>query len=68
MGGPNKYYVYNEKFLNEIFLKIQNNFIKKGFQLILIPSMRTPKKIIDLAKNFFDENQVIICYRRKMRG
>ena len=52
MGGPNKYYVYNEKFLNEIFLKIQNNFIKKGFQLILIPSMRTPKKIIDLAKNF----------------
>ena len=42
------------------FLKIQNNFIKKGFQLILIPSMRTPKKIIDLAKNFFDENQVII--------
>ena len=60
MGGPNKYYVYNEKFLNEIFLKIQNNFIKKGFQLILIPSMRTPKKIIDLAKNFFDENQVII--------
>ena len=60
MGGPNKYYVYNEKFLNKIFLKIQNNFIKKGFQLILIPSMRTPKKIIDLAKNFFDENQVII--------
>ena len=60
MGGPNKYYVYNEKFLNEIFIKIQNNFIKKGFQLILIPSMRTPKKIIDLAKNFFDENQVII--------
>ena len=60
IGGPNKYYKYNEKFLNEIFLKIQNNFIKKGFQLILIPSMRTPKKIIDLAKNFFDENQVII--------
>ena len=60
LGGPNKYYVYNEKFLNEIFFKIQNNFINKGFQLILIPSMRTPKKIIDLAKNFFDENQVII--------
>ncbi len=60
LGGPNKYYVYNEKFLIEIFFKIQNNFIKKGFQLILIPSIRTPKKIIDLAKNFFDENQVII--------
>ena len=60
VGGPNKYYDYNEEIINEIFLKIKKNFIEKGFQLILIPSMRTPEKIIDLAKNSFDNDQIII--------
>ncbi len=60
VGGPTKYYNYNEKTIIEIFSKINNNFINRGFQLIFIPSMRTPKKIIDLAKNYFDKNQIII--------
>ena len=60
VGGPNKYYDYNEQAIKEIFSKINRNFINKGFQLILIPSMRTPKKIIDLAKNFFNNDQIII--------
>ena len=59
-GGPTKYYTYNEKVINEIFSKIKRNFISKGFQLIFIPSMRTPLKIIDSAKNFFDKDQIII--------
>ena len=53
IGGPNKYYDYDEKIINSIFNKIKQNFISKGFQLILIPSMRTPKKIIHLAKENF---------------
>ena len=60
VGGPNKYYDYNDKIINEIFLKIKANFINNGYQLIFIPSMRTPKKIIDKAKSYFDENQIII--------
>ena len=60
VGGPTKYYDYQEKSIKEIFSKVYENFINKGFQLIFIPSMRTPKKIIDLAKNYFDENQIII--------
>ena len=60
VGGPNKYYDYNDKILGDIFLKIKNNFIDNGYQLIFIPSMRTPKKIIDKAKNFFDQSQIII--------
>ncbi len=60
VGGPNKYYDYNKTILSEIFLKIKNNFIKNGYQLIFIPSMRTPKRVIDEAKNYFDENQIII--------
>ncbi len=60
LGGPNRYYDYNEKTINQIFFKIYDNFIKKGFQLILIPSLRTPQKIISLAKKYFDQNQIII--------
>ena len=60
VGGPNKYYDYNEESVQEIFSKIDRNFIKKGFQLIFVPSMRTPQKIIDLAKNFFNSDQIII--------
>ena len=60
VGGPTKYYDYRETAIKEIFSKVYENFINKGFQLIFIPSMRTPKKIIDLAKNYFDENQIII--------
>ena len=60
VGGPNRYYDYSEKTINQIFFKINDNFIKKGFQLILIPSFRTPQKIINLAKKYFDENQIII--------
>ena len=60
IGGPNKYYNYNDKSIGEIFIKIQKNFIDNGYQLILIPSMRTPQKIINKATNYFDKNQVII--------
>ena len=60
IGGPNKYYDYNDKIIDEIFLKIENNFIKNNYQAIIIPSMRTPKKIIQKAKNYFDKNQIII--------
>ena len=43
VGGPNKYYDYNEKMIEEIFSRVSNNFISNGYQLIFIPSMRTPK-------------------------
>ena len=59
-GGPNKYYDYNNKSLDDIFLKIKNNFINKGYQLIFIPSMRTPENIIYKARDYFGENQIII--------
>ena len=60
IGGPNKYYNYEEKIVAEIFLKIKNNFLKKNYQLIIIPSMRTPKNIIQKAMNYFDKDQIII--------
>ena len=60
VGGPNKYYDYKETEIENIFYKIKQNFLNNGYQLILIPSMRTPKKTIEAAKNYFDDNQVVI--------
>ena len=60
IGGPNKYYSYDENLLDNIFLKIKKNFIQNNYQAIIIPSMRTPKKIIEKARNYFDKNQIVI--------
>ena len=60
VGGPNKYYDFNDINIEKIFLKIEKNFIQNGYQLIFIPSMRTPVSIIKKAEDFFDKNQIII--------
>jgi len=60
IGGPNKYYDYDEKIIDEIFLKIKKNFIEKNYQAIIIPSMRTPIKTIKKAQNYFDNNQIVV--------
>ena len=60
LGGPNKYYDYNEKNLLDIFKKIQKLTFKNDLQAIIIPSLRTPQNIIDLANKFFGEQNLII--------
>ena len=60
IGGPTKYYDYNDTTIDKIFLRIKQNFLEKNYQLIVVPSMRTPKHIIDKAKNYFNEDQIII--------
>ena len=53
LGGPNKYYSFNKGELIKIFNEIKSNFIYKGSKVIIIPSIRTPKTIIDLANKEF---------------
>jgi mitochondrial fission protein ELM1 len=60
IGGPTKYYNYNDKVIDNIFSKIKQNFLHNSYQLIVVPSMRTPQKIIDKAKNYFDKDQIVI--------
>jgi len=60
LGGPNKYYKYSKKNIENIFSLIDQDFISKNFQLIVIPSIRTPKNIIQLAKNSFKKNHLVI--------
>jgi len=50
LGGPNKYYSFDEAQLIQIFDKIKSNFVSEGYKVIVIPSMRTPKASIELAK------------------
>ena len=60
LGGPTRYYDYNNQVIEGIFSKIEQNFIKNNYQVIIIPSMRTPQNIIEKAKNYFDKDQIII--------
>ena len=50
LGGPNKYYSFNSDQIINIFNQIKSIFVSNGYKVIIIPSMRTPKKIIDLAE------------------
>ena len=60
LGGPNKYYDYNEKNLIKIFDKIKSILESNNLQAIIIPSMRTPEKIIDFTQNYLGENNLVI--------
>ena len=60
LGGPTKYYDYSSKNMKNIF-SILNDLLKKNdFQLVIIPSMRTPKNTIDYAEEYFADNHTII--------
>ena len=50
LGGPNKYYSFNSDQIINIFNQIKSIFVSNGYKVIIIPSMRTPKEIIDLAE------------------
>jgi len=60
LGGPNKYYDFNKDQLIKIFNEVRYNFIKKGYQIIVIPSMRTPKKVINLALKEFEKDGYVL--------
>jgi len=60
LGGPTRYYDYNNQVIDSLFSKIKHNFLKNNYQLIVVPSMRTPQNLIEKAKNYFDTDQIVI--------
>lgn len=60
MGGPTKYYDYSTKNMKHIFSMFYKLMKKYDFQLVVIPSMRTPTNTIHYAKEFFGENHTVI--------
>ena len=60
VGGPTKHYRYDTESIETIFSKIENTFLNNNYQLIVIPSLRTPKSIINKFQNFFGDSQIVI--------
>ena len=66
LGGPNKYYGFDRGQLLKIFNEVKSNFTSKDYKAIVIPSMRTPKEIIDLAiKEFIGHGHVVKSVDKK---
>jgi mitochondrial fission protein ELM1 len=60
LGGPTKHYDYSESNIMNIFNLYNDLITKNNLQGIIIPSMRTPKNTIDLAKNKLGEKNLVI--------
>ena len=60
LGGPNKYYDYEDQNLINIFSIIKKILNKNNLQAIVIPSMRTPTKIINLADEHLGPENLVI--------
>jgi len=60
MGGPTKYYDYSTKNIKEIFTTLSKLSKKHNFQLVIIPSMRTPTNIIQYANDYFGDDHTVI--------
>ena len=60
LGGPNKYYDYDDQNLVNIFDKIKRILSKNNLQAIVIPSMRTPKRTINLVNEFLGKENLVI--------
>ncbi|MFL2893943.1 MAG: mitochondrial fission ELM1 family protein [Candidatus Pelagibacter sp.] len=60
LGGPNKYYDYEDQNLINIFGIIKKILNDNNLQAIVIPSMRTPKKTINLANEYLGPENLII--------
>ena len=60
LGGPTKHYDYSDENILNILDLFENLISKNNLQGIVIPSMRTPKNIIELCKNKLRTNSLII--------
>ena len=60
LGGPNKYYDYNDQNLINIFNIIKKIMNTNNLQSIVIPSMRTPKNTIKLADELLGKENLVI--------
>ncbi len=60
IGGPNKYYNYNDQAIQQLFTKIKTLFTPDKYKIIIVPSYRTPEKIVKNAYDTFNFNHLVI--------
>jgi len=60
IGGPNKYYAYTEKTIHQTFNRVKTLFTPDKYRIIVIPSYRTPAKVIKKAYDTFNFNHHVV--------
>ena len=60
IGGPNNYYDFNEREIGFLFNKIKIIFSPDKYKLIVVPSYRTPKNIIDMSFGVFGDDHIVV--------
>ena len=60
LGGPTKHYDYSDENVLNIFSIFNNLVEKNNLQGVIVPSMRTPKNIIELAKKQLGKKNLVI--------
>ena len=60
IGGPNNYYDFSEVEVDQLFNKIKIMFSPDKYKLMVVPSYRTPKEIIEKAHNTFSPDHLVI--------
>ena len=60
LGGPTKHYDYSIENISNILNLFGNLAEKHDLQGIVVPSMRTPKNIIELSKDRLAKNSLVI--------
>jgi len=60
LGGPTKHYDYSDKNILNILDLFNDLLTKNNLQGIVIPSMRTPRNIIELSKNILGYSSLVI--------
>ncbi len=60
IGGPNKYYNYSDQSIHNLFTKIKTLFTPDKYKIMIIPSYRTPEKIIKKAYDTFNFNHLVV--------
>ena len=60
IGGPNKKYNYSEEQIHYTFNKVKTLFTPDKFKIIVIPSYRTPERVIKKAFNTFNFNHHVV--------
>ena len=60
VGGPNKYFNFSEEQIHYTFNKVKTLFTPDKFKIVIIPSYRTPERVIKKAFNTFNFNHHVI--------
>ena len=60
IGGPNKYYTFSDEVIHQTFNKVKSLFTPDKYKIIVIPSYRTPTKVIKKAYDTFNFNHHVV--------